>query len=80
MDERRFSALLSVVVPSVVGLIVERQSMSEVEASAAFYRSRVYAWLSDESTKFWHYSAETLYAMYDDEISGHEISSPEEAF
>ena len=27
----------------------------------------------------WHYSAETLYAMYDDEVSGRTIEFPEEA-
>ena len=46
----------------------------------SFYRSTVYARLSDEASKLWHYSAETLYAMYDDEISGRAIEFPEEAF
>ena len=79
MSERKFSSLLSILVPSVIGLIVERKVMSEIAASAAFYRSKIYFLLSDESTKFWHYSAETLYAMYDDEVSGRAISFPEEA-
>ena len=80
MEEGRFSALLSVIVPSVVGLIACRRGLSEVEAAEAFYRSGVYAKLSDEKSKLWHYGAETLYAMYDDEASGREVEYPEEAF
>jgi len=80
MEEGRFSALLSVIVPPVVGLIVSRKGLSEVEAAEVFYRSGVYAKLSDEKSKLWHYGAETLYAMYDDEASGREVEYPEEAF
>ena len=80
MDEGRFSALLIVIVPSVVGMIASRKGIDEVAASEAFYRSGVYAKLSDERSKLWHYGAETLYAMYDDEVSGREIEYPEEAF
>jgi hypothetical protein len=54
--------------------------MSEAAATDLFYRSEVYARLSDESSKLWHYSAETLYSMYKDEISGQEIEYPEEAY
>ena len=79
MSERKFSSLLSVLVPSIIGLIVERKGVTEIDASAAFYRSKTYSLLSNEATKFWHYSAETLYSMYDDEVSGREISFPEEA-
>ena len=80
MDEAKFSAILSVIVPPVVSLISSRNGMSETAATEAFYRSSVYAKLADESSKLWHYSAETLYSMYDDETSGREIEFPEEAF
>ena len=80
MSEGKFSALLSVIVPPVVELIAERKGISETAATDSFYRSTVYARLSDETSKLWHYSAETLYAMYDDEISGRAIDFPEEAF
>lgn len=80
MSEGKFSALLSVIVPPVVELIAERKGISETAATDSFYRSTVYARLSDETSKLWHYSAETLYAMYDDEVSGRAIAFPEEAF
>ena len=80
MSEGKFSALLSVIVPPVVELIATRKGIPETAATESFYRSAVYARLSDETSKLWHYSAETLYAMYDDEISGRAIEFPEEAF
>ncbi len=79
MEDGRFSALLSVIVPSVVGMIACRKGLTEIAASESFYRSGLYARLSDEKSKLWHYSAETLYAMYDDEVSGREVKYPEEA-
>lgn len=80
MNEGKFSAMLSVIVPPVVSLISSRRDLSETAATEAFYRSRVYAKLADESSKLWHYSAETLYSMYDDETAGREIEYPEEAY
>ena len=80
MEKGRFSALLSVIIPPVVGLIARRKDIAEVAASEAFYRSGVFAKLSDEKSKLWHYSAETLYSLYDDEVSGREVEYPEEAF
>jgi hypothetical protein len=80
MSEGKFSALLSVIVPPVVELIAERKGIAETAATESFYRSTVYARLSDETSKLWHYSAETLYTMYDDEVSGRAIEFPEEAF
>ena len=79
MPEGKFSALLAVIVPSVVGLIVRRKNLSEI-ASKLFYRSKVYALLSDESTKVWHYGAETVFSMLEDELAGREIEFPEEAY
>jgi hypothetical protein len=80
MNEGKFSAVLSVIVPPVVGLIASRKGISEIAATELFYRSKVYAKLSDETSKLWHYSAETLYSMYDDEMSDREIGYPEEAY
>jgi len=80
MNEGKFSAILSVIVPPVVGLVSNRMGLSEVDAAESFYRSKVYARLSDETSKLWHYSAETLFSMYDDEVSGREIEYPEEAY
>ncbi len=79
MSEQKFSALLSLIVPAVVGMVAERFGLSEIEATRRFYCSQVYAKLSDEKTKLWHYSAPTLFAMYEDEAAGREVEYPEEA-
>ena len=80
MNEGKFSAILSVIVPPVVGLIASRMGVPEAEATETFYRSKVYEKLSDETSKLWHYSAETLFSMYDAEAAGREIEYPEEAY
>ena len=51
MSEGKFSALLSVIVPPVVELIAERKGITETSATESFYRSTVYARLSDEASK-----------------------------
>jgi len=70
-------AMLMLVLPEVVTLIVKHHNLSEAEATDALYNSRVYSLLEDEETKLWHYSAQTLYKMYDEEIGTGKITFPE---
>jgi len=80
MAKEQFSALLTVIVPMVVEAIVERTGMDELTATKAFYASRVYAELSEEDRKLWHYSALVLSDMYVEERDTGRITYPEEAF
>ena len=79
MNEDQYSAFLAVLVPDVVGLVARRQGLDEPEATRRFYSSGLYAKLADEKLKLWHYSAETLYALYDEECRSGKIVFPEEA-
>ena len=79
MNEDQYSAFLAVLVPDVVGLVVRRQGLDEPEATRRFYSSELYAKLADEKLKLWHYSSETLYALYDEECRNGKIVFPEEA-
>jgi len=79
MNDDQYSAFLAVLVPDVVGLIVQRHDVGEAEATRRFYSSELYARLSDEKLKLWHYSTETLYALYDEEVKLGKITFPEEA-
>jgi len=79
MNDDQYSAFLAVLVPEVIGLIVRRHDIGEVEATRRFYSSELYARLSDEKLKLWHYSSETLYALYDEEVKSGRITFPEEA-
>lgn len=80
MCDRRHSALLTVIVPMVIGEIVRAYGIDEKTATERFYASRVYEELSDEARKLWHYSPKTLFSLYAEEIKTGNITYPEEAF
>lgn len=79
MNPEKMAAIMAVIVPDVVSLICERQDEGELEALRAFIESRTYAVLEDEETKVWHFSAETLYAMFAGERETGYVAFPEEA-
>ena len=77
MEQKKFEALLVLIVPKVVALILENYSMDEVAASRSFYESKVYALLEQEDTKLWQLSPLTLFNMYDEERQTGNITFPE---
>lgn len=79
MSNPRHNALMTVIVPMVIGEIVKTTGLDEKDVTARFYASRVYEELSDESRKLWHYSPVVLAAMYDEEANTGSITYPEEA-
>lgn len=78
MDQKKFEAMLILIVPAVVHLIIENYGYSEVDASKSFYESQVYALLEQEDTKLWHLSPLTLFNMYDEERKTGVITFPED--
>lgn len=79
MTQEKFSAVMGLLVPQVVYLIAEKNQQSETEASAAFYRSQLYALLEEEETKMWHLSPMMLYHLFQEEASTGTFQLPEEA-
>jgi len=79
MDQKKFEALLTLIVPQVIQLIVENYSYDEITACKKFYKSEVYSLLEEEDTKLWHLSPLTLFNMYDEEVRTGTITFPEEA-
>lgn len=77
MEQKKFEAMLVLIVPKVIGLIVENYGLDEVTAARIFYESTVYALLEQEATKLWHYSPLTLFNMYDEERKTGNITFPE---
>ena len=77
MDQKKFEGLLILIVPQIVGLIVQNCGLDEVTATMLFYKSRVYALLEQEETKLWHYSPLTLFNMYNEERETGNITFPE---
>lgn len=77
MEQKKFEAMLILIVPKVIGLIVEHYGLDEVTASKCFYESKVYSLLEQEDTKLWHLSPLTLFNMYDEEKETGGITFPE---
>ena len=77
MEQKKFEAMLILIVPQVIGFIVENHKVDEVTASSAFYESKVYELLEQEDTKLWHFSPLTLFNMYDEEKKSGNITFPE---
>lgn len=77
VEQKKFEALLILIVPRVVALILAHYPMDEVAASKSFYESGVYALLEQEDTKLWQLSPLTLFNMYDEERKTGSIPFPE---
>lgn len=77
MEQKKFEAMLVLIVPKIIDLIVHNDALDEVAASKAFYESRVYSLLEEEETKLWQLSPLTLFRMYDEEKSTGNITFPE---
>ena len=79
MADKKFEAILSLIIPQVINLICENYPLDEIEASREFYESEVYALLEQEDTKVWHFSTLTLFNMFDEEKRTGNFQIPEEA-
>ena len=79
MNEDQYSAFLAAIMPDVIHLVAEAEQVSEDEAAVRFYSSRLYEKLSDEHLTVWHYSPQTLCAIYLDSKETGRLTFPEEA-
>ena len=79
MADKKFEAILTLLVPQVINLICENYPLDEMTASKEFYESKVYSLLEQEDTKLWHLSALTLFNMFDEERKTGAFTFPEEA-
>lgn len=79
MDKQKFKAMLIFLIPQLVKEIVDRENISEIEATRVLYESDLYAALEEEETKLWHLSPKALYELYAEEKATGKITYPEEA-
>lgn len=79
MSDEQYGAFLAVFLPSVVQCVAEADGVSENEATSRFFRSGLFEKLADERLKLWHYSPQTLCALYRQERKDGKITFPEEA-
>ena len=78
MADKKFEAILTLLVPQVINLICENYPLDEMTASREFYESKVYSLLEQEDTKMWHFSPLTLFNMFDEEKRTGDFQMPEE--
>lgn len=71
MNERSYEILLYKIVTNVVSKIMEINGWSEDTALKEFTKSKVYAYLENEETKVWQYSALMLAQLFNEELAGH---------
>ena len=79
MEKKKFEAMLVLLIPKVIHRIIENYPDDEVTASREFYEAKVYSFLEQEDTKLWHFSALTLFNMFDEEKKTGMFTFPEEA-
>ncbi|MEE1282532.1 MAG: hypothetical protein UHK60_09840 [Acutalibacteraceae bacterium] len=77
MEQKKFEAMLVLIVPKVISLITSNYEMNEVTATRIFYESKVYSLLEQENTKMWHLSPLALFTMFDEEQKTGNITFPE---
>jgi len=77
MDKNKFDALLPLIVAALMQKIVEQKNISQDEAFSLVYNSALYFFLENEQTKVWHYSAEKLFRLFDEELTTGKLELPE---
>ena len=78
MSEKGIKGMLELIVPRLLRMIMEKQSLTEKEALTQLYASDLYRQLEREETKLWHLSIPTLYEMWLEEKESGHITFPEE--
>ena len=79
MGETSIKAMLEFIVPRLIRMLMEKQSLTEKEALTQLYSSELYRQLEREETKLWHLSVLTLYELWVEEKETGHITYPEEA-
>jgi len=77
MSKEKFEALLPIFVTDFIKKIIEQKNILQDDAISLLYNSKLYALLSDEQSKVWHYSTEKLFQLFEEEINTGNITLPE---
>ena len=79
MGETNIKAMLEFIIPRLIRMMMEKQSLTEKEALTQLYSSKLYRQLEREETTLWHLSVSTLYDLWMEEKETGHITYPEEA-
>lgn len=67
MGQEQFAVMMPYISADLVGMIVEKQNISNEEAIKKLYASKLYEALEQEETKVWQYSTPMLYSLFEQE-------------
>jgi hypothetical protein len=77
MNKKEFEPILELKISNIVALIIDHEHLNFEEVLQYLYESKLYARLTDESTKLWHLSATKLFEMLHDEKQTNELVFPD---
>jgi hypothetical protein len=80
MNDRELSTLIWLRIRDIAKMLLEQNSISMGEAFNLIYNSQVFELLANEKTKVWHYSANMLYYLLQNEIKTGKVELPELQF
>jgi Holliday junction resolvasome RuvABC DNA-binding subunit len=78
MDNQKLAGFLMMADSRLLELLIERNGVDYQAALKLLYTSKLYSVLEREETKLWHFSAETLYTLLNEELTTGKITFPEE--
>ncbi|MGA9213650.1 hypothetical protein [Kaistella sp.] len=65
MNKEQFNAIFPNIIQDLVSLLMEKQNLDFENALVVLYDSELFEKLSEEETKFWYFSTEKLYEMWE---------------
>lgn len=77
MEQKKFEAILRIIIPDIIHLIVTHYNTDEITAASIFYSSKVYSLLEEEETKLWQLSSMAIFNMIDEERKSGVVVFPE---
>lgn len=77
MNPSQFAAIMPYISADLVGMIAEKENISENAAITKLYNSELYAILEQEDTNVWHYSTHMLYSLLKQEETTGKIEFPD---
>ena len=77
MNPSQFAAIMPYISADLIGMIAEKENISENAAITKLYNSELYAILEQEDTKVWHYSTHMLYSLLKQEETTGKIEFPD---
>lgn len=67
MSQEQFVAIMPFISADLIKMIARKQNLSHEDALSRLYASKLYSYLEKEETKFWHYSTDMLYSLFENE-------------